>query len=403
MSKNLSQQVVLDRRGFVAATFATVAGLGLAGCSDTSAEADKGSATGSSKGSEDTEASTTLDAKAFDKLVDNGPKADDDAIAASTWATAVKDAGVFKIGGVQTSTLFSLLNEKDGQTRGFDAGIAQLLSNYILGENKVEITQVTSDTRESVLQNGQVDAVFATYTITDERKKLVSFAGPYYYTQQAILVLADNDDIKSVDDLPTRTSPSSPAPTAPPSWRSSLPRPASRSLRPTRRPARHSSRAALTPTSSTTTCSRAPWSASPVSTRSPASPSATRSPMALVCRSIPTASPSLTTSLRKSRTTAPGPSCGRSASATVRATPMFPSCPKSAPRQRAGNGRNETIRKRMMRFIAVNCFLTELSGLPYTRGPLSLSAGGPHESLRTLVALWPELYRRAASDLGHDA
>ena len=43
MSKNLSQQVVLDRRGFVAATFATVAGLGLAGCSDTSAEADKGS------------------------------------------------------------------------------------------------------------------------------------------------------------------------------------------------------------------------------------------------------------------------------------------------------------------------------------------------------------------------
>ena len=124
MSKNLSQQVVLDRRGFVAATFATVAGLGLAGCSDTSAEAEKGSAA-SSKSSEDTEASTTLDAKAFDKLVDNGPKADDDVIAASTWATAVKDAGVFKIGGVQTSTLFSLLNEKDGQTRGFDAGIAQ--------------------------------------------------------------------------------------------------------------------------------------------------------------------------------------------------------------------------------------------------------------------------------------
>ena len=96
MSKNLSQQVVLDRRGFVAATFATVAGLGLAGCSDTSAEADKGSAAGSSKSSEDAEASTTLDAKAFDKLVNDGPKADDDAIAASTWATAVKDAGVLR-------------------------------------------------------------------------------------------------------------------------------------------------------------------------------------------------------------------------------------------------------------------------------------------------------------------
>ena len=192
MSKNLSQQVVLDRRGFVAATFATVAGLGLAGCSDTSAEADKGSAAGSSKSSNDTEVSPTLDAKAFDKLVNDGPKADDDAIAASTWATAVKDAGVFKMGGVQTSTLFSLLNEKDGQTRGFDAGIAQLLSNYILGENKVEITQVTSDTRESVLQNGQVDAVFATYTITDARKKLVSFAGPYYYASIVCVTKADS-------------------------------------------------------------------------------------------------------------------------------------------------------------------------------------------------------------------
>ena len=73
MSKNLSQQVVLDRRGFVAATFATVAGLGLAGCSDTSTEADKGSA-GSSKSSEDTEVSATLDAKAFDKLVNDGPQ-----------------------------------------------------------------------------------------------------------------------------------------------------------------------------------------------------------------------------------------------------------------------------------------------------------------------------------------
>ena len=200
MSKNLSQQVVLDRRGFVAATFATVAGLGLAGCSDTSAEADKGSAAGSSKSSEDTEASTTLDAKAFDKLVDNGPKADDDAIAVSTWATAVKDAGVFKIGGVQTSTLFSLLNEKDGQTRGFDAGIAQLLSNYILGENKVEITQVTSDTRESVLQNGQVDAVFATYTITDERKKSWDFSTPYR-TDYVGLMVKKRSGFTSIEDL----------------------------------------------------------------------------------------------------------------------------------------------------------------------------------------------------------
>lgn len=205
MSKNLSEKLVLDRRGFIAAgaaAFASVAGLGLAGCSDTSDKAKTGSAAGSaSTSSKKSTASTALDATAFDKLVESGPRATDDEIAASTWATTVKNRGSLKVGAVQTSTLFSLLNEKDGKTRGFDAGMAQLLSEYILGENKVEITQATSDTRESMLQNGQVDTVIGTYTITDERKKLVSFAGPYYYTQQAILVLADNDDIKSVKDL----------------------------------------------------------------------------------------------------------------------------------------------------------------------------------------------------------
>ena len=77
-----------------------------------------------------------------------------------------------------------------------------LLVRYILGdESKYDFTQVTSSTRESVLQNDQVDAVFATYSITDDRKKAISFAGPYYTSQQGILVAASNSDINSVDDL----------------------------------------------------------------------------------------------------------------------------------------------------------------------------------------------------------
>ena len=263
------------------------------------------------------------------------PQADDDAIAASTWATAVKDAGVFKIGGVQTSTLFSLLNEKDGQTRGFDAGIAQLLSNYILGENKVEITQVTSDTRESVLQNGQVDAVFATYTITDERKKLVSFAGPYYYTQQAILVLADNDNIKSVDDLADKNVAVQSGSNGPAILEEFAPKASQQEFKTDEEARQALQQGRVDAYVIDNNMQQSAWSASPVSTRSPASPSAARSPMVSACRSIPTASPLSTTSLRRSRTTAPGPSCGRSASVTVRATPMFPSCPRSAPRQRA--------------------------------------------------------------------
>lgn len=169
----------------------------MAGCSseDSSSKEDGGAAT-------EENSAAAIDAEAFDKLVASGPVADDAAIAASEWATSVKEAGVLRIGGVQTSTLFSLLNETDGVTRGFDAGLSQLLANYILGDpTAVELTQVTSDTRESVLQNDQVDAVFATYSINADRMKLISFAGPYYTSQQAILVKADNTEITGVEDL----------------------------------------------------------------------------------------------------------------------------------------------------------------------------------------------------------
>ena len=143
-----------------------------------------------------------IDAEAFDALVASGPVADEAAIAASSWASAVKEAGVLRVGGTRTSYLFSQLDEADGSLRGFDAGLYQLLARYILGDAAAyELTQVTSGTREEVLTSGQVDAVFATYSITPARQEIISFAGPYYTSQQAVLVKAGNADITGVDSL----------------------------------------------------------------------------------------------------------------------------------------------------------------------------------------------------------
>lgn len=199
--KNSASKLMINRRQVLGlGAVSAVAALGLAACSNPSAPAPAGSAAGSSSSEEETP--VALDSAAYDKLVAAGSTADDATIAASTWAQKIKDAGSIRLGVVQTSTLFSLLDEKDGKLRGFDAGLSQLLTRYILGdESKFETTQVTSDTRESVLQNDTVDAVFATYSITDDRKKVISFAGPYYQSQQSILVLKDNSDIKGVDDL----------------------------------------------------------------------------------------------------------------------------------------------------------------------------------------------------------
>lgn len=198
MSRNLTRRQAIQL-GLGSA--AAVGVLGLVGCGST----DDGSASSNANTGTDT-SSTDLDTSAYDELIAGGTTADDSTISASSWAQAIKDADSFRVGGVETSTLFSLLDETDNKRRGFDAGLSQLLARYILGdESKIDFTQVTSDTRESVLQNGQVDAVFATYSISDERKEVISFGGPYYTTQQGILVSASNSDINSVDDLAGKT------------------------------------------------------------------------------------------------------------------------------------------------------------------------------------------------------
>ena len=143
-----------------------------------------------------------IDAAAFDALVAKGPVASAETIAASPWASKIKQAGTLRLGGTQTSNLFSLLNEKDGKIRGFDAGISQLLARYILGDGaKIQFTQVNSSTREQVLINDQVDMVVATYSITPARAEKISFAGPYYTSQAGVLVKANNKTIQSYNDL----------------------------------------------------------------------------------------------------------------------------------------------------------------------------------------------------------
>jgi ABC-type amino acid transport substrate-binding protein len=145
---------------------------------------------------------TPINAAAFDALVAQGPVADATTIASSKWASKIKQADTLRLGATQTSNLFSMLNEKDGKIRGFDAGLAQMLTRYILGDgSKFKFTQVTSSTREQVLINDQVDMVLATYSITPARAEKISFAGPYYSSQAGVLVKSNNKAIQSYNDL----------------------------------------------------------------------------------------------------------------------------------------------------------------------------------------------------------
>lgn len=108
--------------------------------------------------------------------------------------------------GVKNDTrLFGLKNPKTGQVEGFDIDIAKQLAKQILGdENKVEFKEVTSKTRIPMLNNGDVDAVIATMTITPERQKEVDFTDVYFNAGQSLLV-KKGSKIKGLKDLTSGT------------------------------------------------------------------------------------------------------------------------------------------------------------------------------------------------------
>lgn len=111
------------------------------------------------------------------------------------------DEGSITIGTKFDQPLFGLVGP-DGVPEGFDVEIATLIAGELgIGEDDIEWVETPSQNRETAIENGEVDMVVATYTINDERKQRVGFAGPYYLAGQSILTLASNEDIQGPDDL----------------------------------------------------------------------------------------------------------------------------------------------------------------------------------------------------------
>jgi glutamate transport system substrate-binding protein len=134
-------------------------------------------------------------------VIAGSPKADAATVSANAWATAIKGRGTLRTGGTDSGPLFSLLDPATGKLTGFDAGLSQMLAQYILGAPTTKLTVTTVDTRETLIQNGTVDGVFATYSITPARAEKVAFAGPYFISGAAIMVKKENNDITNVKDL----------------------------------------------------------------------------------------------------------------------------------------------------------------------------------------------------------
>lgn len=85
---------------------------------------------------------------------------------------------------------------------GFDVEVAKYVAKE-LGHTEGDIDWIESPSaqRETLIETGQVDLIFATYSITDKRAERVSFGGPYLIAGQGLLVRADDDSITGPETL----------------------------------------------------------------------------------------------------------------------------------------------------------------------------------------------------------
>ncbi|MBM7051102.1 glutamate ABC transporter substrate-binding protein [Rothia sp. ZJ1223] len=95
------------------------------------------------------------------------------------------------------------LGYQDGREyTGFDTEVARYVANELgYAEDQIEWVESPSSNRENMLSNGQVDMIFATYSISETRLKTVDFAGPYFVAGQDLLVQEGNTDVTGPESL----------------------------------------------------------------------------------------------------------------------------------------------------------------------------------------------------------
>lgn len=128
--------------------------------------------------------------------------AKDAKVDSAVWQKA-KKRGKLIIGSKADQPYLGFQDQNTKKYEGFDVEIAKMVAAD-LGfdpEKQVQFKTIDSSIRETAISKGQIDLMVGTYTMNDERKKQVNFAGPYYMAGQDLLVRKDDKSIKGPETI----------------------------------------------------------------------------------------------------------------------------------------------------------------------------------------------------------
>jgi len=117
----------------------------------------------------------------------------------------IRNRGVLRVGIKVDVPKFGYFNSDTKNFEGLEIDLAKIIAKELLGNSDaVKFTGVTTQTRGPMLDNNEIDIVIATFTITEERKKLFNFTAPYFYDEISFLVRKDSG-LRGIMDMNGKT------------------------------------------------------------------------------------------------------------------------------------------------------------------------------------------------------
>ena len=188
---------------------AMLAVVSLAGCGKKEAQKTESST------NETSEKTESEESKAEEKADASESQAEEETAPADTVTDAglldeIKERGYIVVGTEGTWSPYTYHTEED-ELIGFEVEVAKYIADYMGVEIRFLETEWSSIF--AALDAGQIDIVANSVSYNEERAQKYDFSEPYNYTQYAILTLADNDEINSLEDVAGKVSSNDPTST----------------------------------------------------------------------------------------------------------------------------------------------------------------------------------------------